>query len=273
MPSVLSAHRAVQEAGRRAAFYRAWGAAHGMGSTHAHTMRHLGIESRGDTERVRQYLATSAENRTTLADAVRKAPSGLFEPFEGALLVLGEETGTLDRSLRLLGDWHQGQHRLLTRLWGKSAYPLFLTLVAVLLLPLPVLFQGRTTDYLMRATMGLLIWWFFGGTLVWLPARTSAGRARWVRARLARSIATGMEAGAPVDRVLDMSVDAAASDELKRCVAAVPADRRRAQPLSATLHGCPHVPEELVAAMRVAESSGNWRNTVGRMGELYEEGF
>jgi type II secretory pathway component PulF len=274
MPSLLSAHRAMVESERRAQFYRSWTAAFGMGSTHVNTMQHLGIEFRGGTtEQLRRYLATAAEKRLTLIDAIKRAPKGMLEPFESALLKLGEETGSLDKSLRLLGDWWQGQHKLLRKLWGKSAYPLFLTLFAAVALPLPLIFQDRTNAYLVRAGAGVLAWWFLGGTIVFIPARFAAGRGRWVRARLARSIVTGMEAGAPIDRVLDMAVDAAANPELKQCVETVPVAKRRQQPLSVTLEGCPHVPGELLAAMQVAESTGNWRDTVGRMGELYEDGF
>jgi hypothetical protein len=40
-----------------------------------------------------------------------------------------------------------------------------------------------------------------------------------------------------------------------------------------SLRGAPHVPPELLSAIEVAESTGNWSDSVGRMGEMYEEGF
>ena len=274
MTSLLSANRAVKDAERRAQFYRSWGAAFGMGSTYKNTMNELGIEfGSGKTEDIRRYLGAAADQRSTLVDALKRAPKGMLEPFETAVLTLGEETGSLDRSLRLLGDWFQSQHKLLIRLWSKSTYPLFLTLFAAVALPLPLIFRGETNGYLIRAGAGVLAWWFFGGTIVYLPARFAAGRGKWVRARLARSISTGMQAGASIERVLDLAVAAAANPELSRCVQQVPVTKRRQQPLSVTLKGCPHVPPELVAAMQVAESTGNWNDTVGRMGELYEDGF
>lgn len=274
MTSLLSAHRAVQDAERRAAFYRAWGAAYGMGSTYKNTMNDLGIEfADGKTETIRKYLGAAAEKRSTLVDALKRAPQGMLEPFETAVLSLGEETGSLDRSLRLLGDWFQGQHKLLIKLWAKSAYPLFLTLFAAVALPLPLIFRGETNGYLLRAGAGVLLWWFFGGTIVFLPSRFAAGRGKWVRARLARSISTAMQAGAPIDRVLDLAVAAAANPELSGFVAKVPAAKRRSQPLSVTLKGAPHIPRELLAAIEVGENTGNWAESVGRMGELYEDGF
>lgn len=274
MTTLLKAHRALVDAERRSAFYRGWGAAFGMGATHPVALKELGLQfGAGDTERLRQYLGKAVTERATLKDAIEKAPAGMLEPFEGALIKLGEETGSLDRSLRMLADWYRGQHKMLLKLWSKSTYPLFLTLFAAVALPLPLVFQGRADDYFKLAGAGVAVWYLFGGNVVYLAARLSAGRGKWVRARLARSIATAMEAGAPIDRVIELSLGAAASPELERCVKRVPLAKRRAQPLSQTLRGCPGVPDELLAAIQVAESTGRWNESVGRMGELYEEGF
>lgn len=274
MTTLLAAHRAVVDAERRAAFYRSWQAAFGMGATHVNALKNLGLEfGTGDTERLRVYLGDAVATRSTLTDALKRAPAGLLAPFESALLKLGEETGSLDRSLRMLADWYTGQHKLLVKLWGKSAYPLFLTLFAAVALPLPLVFLGQGRQYLMSAGSGVLLWWMFGGTVVYLPAKFSSGRGKWVRARLARSLTTAIEAGAPLDRALDLSLAAAASPELDACVKRVPLSKRRAQPISVTLSGCPGIPAEMIAAIQVAESTGNWSDTVGRLGQLYEDGF
>lgn len=274
MTTLLAAHRAVVDAERRAAFYRGWQAAFGMGATHVNALNNLGMRfGSGDTERLRVYLGQATEKRTTLVDALKRAPAGMIAPFERALLALGEETGSLDRTLRQLADWYTGQHRLLVKLWARSTYPLFLTLFAAVALPLPLLFMGQSRQYLITAGTGVVLWWTFGGTLVYFPARYSAGRGKWVRARLARSLTIAIEAGMPLDRALDLSVAAAASPELEACVKRVPAAKRRAQPISQTLSGCPGIPAELIAAMQVAESTGNWGDSVGRLGELHEDGF
>jgi type II secretory pathway component PulF len=272
--TLLAAHKAVVDSERRAAFYRSWQAAFGMGATHPNALKNLGLKfGSGDTERLRVYLGDAIEKRSTLTEALKRAPKGLLAPFEGALLKLGEETGSLDKSLRMLADWFTGQHRLLVKLWGKSAYPLFLTLFAAVALPLPLVFLGHTKQYLMIAGAGVALWWTFGGTVVYLPAKFAAGRGKWVRARLARSLTTAIEAGAPLDRALDLALAAAASPELEACVKRVPIAKRRAQPLSLTLSGCPGIPAELIAAIQVAEQTGNWSDSVGRLGQLYEDGF
>jgi type II secretory pathway component PulF len=274
MTTLLAAHRSVVDAERRAAFYRSWQAAFNMGATHPNSLKNLGMQfGSGDTETLRVYLGNAIEKRSTLTDALKRAPAGMLAPFERALLTLGEETGSLDRSLRTLADWYTGQHRMLVKLWGKSAYPLFLTLFAAVALPLPLLFKDQSRQYFMIAGAGVALWWMFGGTVVYLPAKFSAGRGKWVRARLARALTTAMEAGAPIDRALDLALGAAANPELDACVKKVPLAKRRAQPLSVTLQGCPNVPAELIGAIQVAEATGNWTSSVGKLGELYEDGF
>lgn len=274
MTTLLAAHRSVVDSERRAAFYRSWQAAFGMGATHPNALKNLGLKfGSGDTERLRVYLGDAVEKRSTLTDALKRAPAGMLAPFESALLKLGEETGSLDRSLRMLADWYTGQHRLLVKLWGKSAYPLFLTLFAAVALPLPLVFMNQSTRYFMLAGVGVFLWWTFGGTVVYFPAKFAAGRGKWVRARLARSLTTAMEAGAPLDRALELALGAAASPELDACVKKTPIAKRRAQPLSATLAGCPGLPAEFIAAIQVAEQTGNWSDSLGKLGELYEDGF
>lgn len=274
MTTLLAAHRAVVDAERRAAFYRSWNAAQGMGATHLNALRDFGMEfGAGRTEQLRAHLVAAADKRSTLTDALKTVPPGVMEPFEAALVKLGEETGSLDTTLRMLADWFTGQHKLLVKLWGKSTYPLFLTLFAAVALPLPLVFMDKSREYFMIAGTGVAAWWMFGGTVVYLPAKLSSGAGKWVRARLARSLTTAIEAGAPLDRALELSLAAAASPALDACVKRVPLSKRRTQPLSVTLSGCPGIPAEMIAAIQVAEQTGNWKESLGRLGQLYEDGF
>ena len=274
MPTLLAAHRAVVDAERRAAFYRSWHAAQRMGATSFDALEQYGMKfGAGKTEQVRVHLSQQADKRATLADSLKRLPAGLMAPFEMSLIRMGEETGTLDAALRMLADWYTGQHKLLVRLWARSTYPLFLTLFAAIALPLPLVFLGQANRYFATAGAGVLAWWMLGGTIVYLPARFASGRQQWVRARFARSLSIAIESGAKLDRALDLAVGSADSPELEAHVKAVPASKRRAQPLSVTLKGCRVLPEELIAAIQVAESTGNWKDSVGRLGQLYEDGF
>src|SRR5207249_2310202 len=69
------------------------------------------------------------------------------EPFEAALLAMGEESGSLDESLRLLADYFAAKHTLMLRVRKMLTYPLFLSLCTVVLLPLPLVFLGKSTAY------------------------------------------------------------------------------------------------------------------------------
>ena len=274
MTTLLAAHRTVVDAERRAAFYRSWHGAQGMGATTFDALEQYGMRfGAGKTEQLRVYLSQQADKRVTLTDSLRRVPPGLMAPFETALLKMGDETGTLDAALRMLADWFTGQHKLLVRLWGRSTYPLFLTLFAAVALPLPLVFLGQTSRYFAIAGTGVLAWWMFGGTIVYLPSKFAAGQRKWIRARFARSLAIALESGARLDRALELAVASADSAELEAHVKAIPAAKRRSQPLSVTLKGSRVLPDELIAAIQVAESTGNWKDTVGRLGQLYEDGF
>ena len=70
MTTLLAAHRAVVDSERRAAFYRSWQAAFGMGATHPDSLKNLGMQfGNGDTERLRVYLGNAIEKRSTITDA------------------------------------------------------------------------------------------------------------------------------------------------------------------------------------------------------------
>ncbi|HET7456511.1 MAG TPA: type II secretion system F family protein, partial [Gemmatimonadaceae bacterium] len=232
-----------------------------------------GAVGTGATERLRDYLAGATTRGDTLTATIGPAPIGLVDDFERALLAVGEETGTLDRAFQLLAEWYQAHYRFLAGMWRRSTYPLIVTLAAAVLLPLPLVVNGRTTTYFAIATTGVALWLLLGGSLVEGAARRRHGGGRRASARLARALTTALEAGLPIDRSIDLAVAAAADDAVTAHVRRVNPVTRRTQPVSETFRGCPVIPTEMVAAMRVAEESGNWRSTVGRMGELYEDGF
>jgi len=84
-----------------------------------------------------------------------------------------------------------------------------------------------------------------------------AGLDDFYRGDVAHEMAADLERlGSPLTR-----------GDLRNCRAAIE------EPLSVTLEGCPNIPAELIGAIQVAESTGNWTNSVGKLGELYEDGF
>jgi type II secretory pathway component PulF len=86
-------------------------------------------------------------------------------------------------------------------------------------------------------------------------------------------MALGVEAGLSLDRVVQLAVDATGSRELAGHVARIPRPQLRSQPLASTFSGSALVSPEMVAALRVAEETGDYTNTLKKLAELYEDGF
>ena len=79
------------------------------------------------------------------------------ETLESALLLLGEETGTLDQSFDWLSHHFEQRHREITRASAKAVYPLMVSLVAAILLPIPMLARGETRAYAITAVLALAL--------------------------------------------------------------------------------------------------------------------
>lgn len=257
----------------RAELYRLWHNGTHAGLDHPTTLGTIGPFTRSPSvERLRTYLLGGTRRRATPAQLVKAAP-GLFRPFEGSLLVLGEESGTLEACLRLLADYFAAEHRMVLGIKKKLAYPMFQALAAAVIGPLPLVFYGRPGAYILTAGAGVTLWIAAGGAVLLAAARWYGGRPKFVLGRLARALTLGVEAGLPLGRVVGLAVDAAASPEIAAHVARIPALALSSQPLARTFAGCPIVPREMLAAMEVADASGNYGETLRRLADLYDGGY
>jgi type II secretory pathway component PulF len=92
----------------------------------------------------------------TLTESLRALGSWLPE-FDLALLSAGEQSGRLDASFRLLGDYYTDRARLARQMIGDLAYPAFLLHFAVFILPFADFFKtGNWLVYLLK-TVGVLL--------------------------------------------------------------------------------------------------------------------
>lgn len=272
MTSLAHAWAELDVARYKSEFYRQWYAGH-----HAGLMHHQVFETMDDFARspsvaeLRRWLLAGTKRRVSLAQLVAQKPA-LFLPFEAALLKLGEESGALENCLRLLADYFAAEHRLIVWLKGKLSYPMFQALAASFIAPFPLLFFGHTAAYIAIAggSVGTLL--LAGGGILKAAAAWYGQRPKFVLARLLRALTTAIEAGLSVDRAVTLAVDAAGSPPL---TAHVRAQGRAVatQPLSKTFDRCQVVPQQAVAAMKVAEATGDYSSTLQKLAELYDEGF
>ena len=77
----------------------------------------------------------------------------------------------------------------------------------------------------------------------------------------------------PLDRVVKLATEAAASRHVAEHVARIPPRHLRGQPLEKTFADLKIVPPEMLAALKVADETGNYGDTLEKLADLYDDGF
>ena len=272
MTTIGNARQAVADAQARAEFYRLWHAGLNMGAPHAHILEMMG-ERRGSPklEAWRKALLDGSKKGRDVASMVKEHPA-LVQKFEGALLTFGEESGSLDQTLKTLAEHFMAEHRLLLKVWSKLTYPLFVSLVAIIIAPLPLVVQGGVRSYWLLVGIGLAVWYGLGGGVIAGLAAKYANRRQFVLGRLGRALASGVEAGLPMDRTVLLAAESTGHPDIIAHVRRIPAQVRASQPMSETYRGCPIIPTDFISAMRVGEMSGDYSGSLRKMAELYDGG-
>jgi type II secretory pathway component PulF len=272
MTTISHARQAVADAAARAEFYRLWHAGQRMGATNAHILEMMGPRATSAVvEQLRMALLEGAQQRAEVTAVVAANPK-LVQPFEGALLSFGEESGSLEQSLKALIAHFKAEHRMLVRIWSSLTYPLITSLAMIFIAPLPLLAAGQGRAYLISVGVGVARWYGLGGGVIVALAASYSNRRDFVLARLARAMAAGVEAGLPLDRVVVLSAEATGHPQIKAHVARFSARDLATQPLSETFAGCAVIPGEMAAAMHVAEASGDFSGSLRKLADLYDSG-
>lgn len=268
---LFGAWRRLDEGRDRSEFYRMWRVGTAAGFTVTKSMETMGARAAPLVESLRRWLLDGARRGEGVASLVRRGRSRL-DPFESALLLLGDETGRIEESLALLAEFYARKHRLMLKVRSQMAYPLFTAIAATVIAPVPLLLPGRATAYVVTVALGLTGWLVAGGAIVTLFADAYGRKPPLVRARFARALETATEAGLPRPRALRLAADASADESVKTFIRALDETTLSRQPLTATLAGCPLMTPDLLAAIQVAEATGDF-GVVRRFAELYEDGF
>ena len=257
----------------KAELYRMWHIGFKAGLTHERTLSTAGPFDRSPSvERMRLHLLDGARRRISLGDAIGERPD-LFIPFEAGLLELGEEAGGLEKILEILGQYFESEHSMNLWVKKKMSYPMVNIIAAIFIVPFPILYFGDVARYLITVSVEVAAALVFGGGLLRAIARYFRNRPKVVLARLCRALALGVESGLSLDRVVDLGVAAADNAGLTAHVRRVPKGLRGGQPLVETFTGSPLMPPEMLAALSVANETGDYGNTLERLAELYEDGF
>ena len=199
----------------------------------------------------------------------RRAP-GTPVPFEVALLALGKEAGKTEVVVRLLADYFAAEDRMMLGVLKKASYPMFVALAAAVIGPLPLLFRGHAGLYGITSAGGVLLWIAAGGSLLVGVAQTFLARPKFVIGRLLRALTFAVEAGLPISRAAELAAAASGSAAIVAHVRRVGTRAVAGQPLATTFAGCPVIPVSVLAAMNVADASGDYTGTLRRLADLTE---
>ena len=191
-------------------------------------------------------------------------------PFEAALVALGKESGKLEDCLRLLADYFAAEDRMVLLVLRRAAYPMTVALAATFIAPLPLAFAGGTGAYLVTVGAGLALWLMAGGSLLQGVTNHYLAQPRYVIGRLLRALTFAVEAGLPLSRAALLAAEASGDAGVAAHVRRVGPRAAAVQPLAATFRGCPHVDATILAAMAVADVSGDYTGALKKRAELLE---
>jgi type II secretory pathway component PulF len=255
----------------RAELYRMWSTAYNAGFTHPQSLETMGPRASPRTEDARRWLLQGTTRGRDVATLAR-AGGARFDDFERALLVFGDEAGHLDDALRLLGDFYMNKHQLMLWVKKKMAYPFFTALAACFVAPFPLFFFGHTAAYFASAFAGVTALLVFARTILTAVAAHYGRAPALARARMARALATAIQAGLPLPRALRLAAGASSHPGIRRHVHALSEHRLATSSISDSLAGCPHLTPEFGAILATAERTGDF-TPLARLAELYEDGF
>jgi type II secretory pathway component PulF len=112
----------------------------------------------------------------------------------------------------------------------------------------------------------------FAGGLVAAIAAHYGRKPALARARMARALATAVEAGLTLPRAIRLAADASADAEIRQHVMKQSEKQLASRSIIASLDGCPHLTPDFVGYLQTAEKTGDF-TPLSRLAELYEDGF
>jgi type II secretory pathway component PulF len=261
--TVLGALRDLDECRHRAELYRAWSTGLAAGLSSQVVLDQMGTISFPSVEEVRRYLVVGSGQGKSVTALVKARPN-LFEPFEGAVLIAGDEAGTTGASLRLLTDYFARENRLRLRVRNTLGYPVFLGLLTAFGLPFLMLPMSPNKTYV-KAIVGLLAaFLLLGGLFIGMLGSMLLGTPSVTRARFLQVLALTIEAGVPVGRAVRLAVDASGNPRLREHIKKRSERDLSTTPLATLFEGCAEVSQGLIGQMMVADATGEYRGTLAR---------
>jgi type IV pilus assembly protein PilC len=226
----------------------------------------------------------------TFSEAIARSGKWV-SAFDLALIDAGERSGRLDGCFRLLADHYTERARMIRRLLGDLAYPVFLLHFAVFILPFAQLFTtGDWFTYLTRTLGVLLPIYVIVGVLIYaaqgkhgegwrsvverllhyVPV-VGSGRRELALARLAMALEALISAGVTIIEAWELAATVSGSPALRRTVQAWLPDVRAGQTPAEAVTACGKFPDLFTNQYNSGEVSGKLEDTLRRMHQYYQE--
>lgn len=237
-----------------------------------------------------RLIRKQLDEGSTFTECLRHLGSWLPE-FDVALIQAGEQSGRIDATFRVLGDYYQDRARVTRQMLGDLAYPVFLFHFAVFILPFAQFFNtGDWVSYLLK-TFGVLLPVY---ALVFLVIYATQARhgERWrsvlevllhpvpvlgtarrylALSRLAGALEALITAGVSIIEAWDLAAAASGSPALGRIVRSwrplVEAGQTPAEVITASAR----FPQLFVHQYHTGEISGKLDDSLRRLHTYYQE--
>jgi type II secretory pathway component PulF len=201
-----------------------------------------------------------------------EALADALPPLDLAGLRAGETAGRMDEGLDRLARLHEGEERRARERRSALAYPVLVSLVGALLLPVPDLVAGRVG--------GAVLWFLVGLVPAALLVATEVAGARGrgplagraaveeADARALRALAWLADAGVPPAEALPLAGRAGAGGRAARDLARAAEEVARGGPMAPAWR---EVPPEIASALATGERTGSLSPALERSAEALDD--
>lgn len=248
----------------------------------------------GPQARLAGRLLAGIEEGSTLAEALKRCPRDV-PPQHAAIIEAGECTGTLDSVLKRLVERLDQERAIALELLKAVAWPVFLTVAAVVLLPLYLLFTGEDALYVTIQVVffsaGALLAACLSGVIPVIPPGSGRRalveslllRTPWVRdtfleavlSRVFGLLGVLIEVGGSLEDSFRLAAGAVTWDGIRHDLLTVPQSLRRGSSLHEAIGAAGRIPlrREWVARVLMGETAGTLDKSFQELGSELEQRF
>lgn len=234
-----------------------------------------------------ERLLNGINGGQTFSEALRSIPDWLPE-FDIMVIDAGEQSGRMDQSFRMLGEYYTERSKVTKRIITKLAYPAFLLHLTAAVMALVFFFWYPKICLLpILGLFGIYVAVFFGiyavqskhgeswrGTVesfLNLVPMISSARRSLALARLAAALEALISAGVTIIEAWELAARASGSVALQRTVASWRPFLQKGQTPAEALNASRQFPDLFINQYTSGEISGKLDETLARLRDYYQE--